>query len=52
MFEHPFLNSFDFPVFFEMFLSAVCFRDVFEIRLNNYLKAIDGPVSFARLSVF
>ena len=51
-FEHSFLNSFDFPVFFEKLLSAVCFCDLFEIRINNYLRAIDGPVSFVRLSVF
>ena len=51
-FEHSFLNNFDFPVFFEKFLSAVCFRDLFEIRIINYLRAIDGPVSFLRLSVF
>ena len=46
------MNNFDFPVFFEKFLSAVCFRDLFEFRIINYLRAIDGPVSFVRLSVF
>ena len=45
-FEHSFLNNFDFPVFFEKFLSAVCFRDLFAIRIINYLRAFDGPVSF------
>ena len=38
------MNNFDFPVFFEKFLSAVCFRDLFEIRIINFLRAIDGPV--------
>ena len=51
-FEHSFLNNFDFPVFFEKFLSAVCFRNLFEIRIINYLRTFDGLVSFVRLLVF
>ena len=33
-------------------LSAVCFRDIFQIRIMNYLRAIDNHVRFFRLSVF
>ena len=33
-------------------LSALCFRDLFQIRIMNYLRSIDNLVSFFGLSVF
>ena len=47
--EPSFLKSL---TYFLRFLSAVCFRDVFEIRIMNYLRAIDSTVSFFSRSVF
>ena len=42
-----------FLLFFEKFnlvskllLSAVCFSNLFEIRIMNYFRAVDSPVSF------
>ena len=47
-FELSCLKRFKFP----RLLFAVCFRDVFQIRIMNYLRAIDNLVSFFRLSGF
>ena len=35
-----------------LLLSSVCFRDLFEIRITNFLRANDSPGSFFSLSAF
>ena len=49
-FEHSFLKKFNL-VSKIIILSAVCFRDLVEIRIMNYLRAIDSPGEFFNLSV-
>ena len=47
-YERSFLENL---TWFLRLLSAVCFCDLFEIRIMNYLRAIDSPVSFLSLTV-